>query len=99
MIAQCLIGGYGWLQVKCRRCETYASIPLEHVRRPRDTPIWKLEAALKCRSCRQELTLFPSLIFSDARDEQGHRRRLMAAPAAWFTDDDVITGPCDVRAQ
>jgi hypothetical protein len=33
-------------------CETEASIPLEHVRRPRDTPIWKLEAALKCRSCR-----------------------------------------------
>jgi hypothetical protein len=24
----------------------------EHVRRPRDTPIWKLEAALKCGSCR-----------------------------------------------
>ena len=42
--------GYGWLQVKCRRCETEASIPLQHVRRPRDTP--KLEAALKCRSCR-----------------------------------------------
>jgi hypothetical protein len=36
----------------CHRCETEASIPLEHVRRPRDTPIWKLEAALKCRSCR-----------------------------------------------
>src|SRR6266403_5160513 len=51
-IAQCLNGGYGWLQVQCRRCETEASIPLEHVRRPRDTPIWKLEAALKCRSCR-----------------------------------------------
>src|SRR6202021_2862923 len=51
-LAQCLNGGYGWLQVKCRRCETEASIPLEHVRRPRDTPIWKLEAALKCRSCR-----------------------------------------------
>jgi hypothetical protein len=40
------------LQVKCRRCETEASIPLDCVRRPRDTPIWKLEAALKCRSCR-----------------------------------------------
>ena len=52
-IAQCLNGGYGWLQVKCRRCETEASIPLEHVRRPRDTPIWKLEASLKCRSCRK----------------------------------------------
>jgi hypothetical protein len=36
----------------CRRCETRASIPLDAIRRPRDTPIWKLEAALKCRSCR-----------------------------------------------
>jgi hypothetical protein len=52
-IAQCLNCGYGWLQVQCRRCETEASIPLEHVRRPRDTPIWKLEASLKCRSCRK----------------------------------------------
>jgi hypothetical protein len=51
-ITQCLNGGYGWLQVKCHRCETEASIPLEHLRRPRDTPLWKLEAALKCRSCR-----------------------------------------------
>jgi hypothetical protein len=23
------------------------------IRRPRDTPIWKLEASLKCRSCRK----------------------------------------------
>jgi hypothetical protein len=52
-IAQCLNGGYGWLQVKCGRCETEASIPLDCVRRPRDTPIWKLEASLKCRSCRK----------------------------------------------
>jgi hypothetical protein len=35
-----------------KRCQTRASIPLEHIRRPRDTPIWKLEAAFKCRSCR-----------------------------------------------
>jgi hypothetical protein len=48
-IAQC--GGLGWLEVKCRRCETKASIPLEHVRRPRDTPIWKLEGSLRRRSC------------------------------------------------
>ena len=52
-IGQCLNGGFGWLQVKCRHCDTEASIPLEHVRRPRDTPIWKLEASLKCRSCRK----------------------------------------------
>jgi hypothetical protein len=42
----------GWLQVKCHRCSTEASLPLDAIRRPRDTPIWKLEAALKCRSCR-----------------------------------------------
>ena len=42
-IAQCLNGGLAWLEVKCRRCETTASIPLDGIRRPRDTPIWKLE--------------------------------------------------------
>jgi hypothetical protein len=52
-IAQCLNGGYGWLEVECHRCKTRASIPLDAIRRPRDTPIWKLEAALKCRSCRK----------------------------------------------
>lgn len=52
-IGQCLNGGYGWLEVKCHRCETQASISFDAVRRPRDTPIWKLEAALKCRSCRK----------------------------------------------
>jgi len=50
-IAQCLNGGYGWLEVMCHRCETRASLPLDAIRRPRETPIWKLEAALKCRSC------------------------------------------------
>lgn len=51
-IAQCLNGGYLWLEVMCRRCETRASIPLDAVRRRGDTPVWKLEAALKYRSCR-----------------------------------------------
>jgi hypothetical protein len=51
-IAQCLNGGYGWLEVECHRCKTRVSLPLDAVRRPRDTPIWKLEPALKCRSCR-----------------------------------------------
>jgi hypothetical protein len=52
-IGQCLNGGYGWLQIKCHLCETEASIPLDCVCRSRDTPIWKLEASLKCRSCRK----------------------------------------------
>jgi len=51
-IAQCLNGGYRWLEVECHRCKTRASLPLDAIRRPRDTPIWKLEPALKCRSCR-----------------------------------------------
>ena len=50
-IAQCLNGGLGWLEVECNRCKTRASLPLDAIRRPRDTLIWKLEAALKCRSC------------------------------------------------
>jgi hypothetical protein len=52
-IGQCLNGGLGWLEVECNRCKTRASLPLNAIRRPRDTPIWKLEAALKCRSCRK----------------------------------------------
>jgi hypothetical protein len=52
-IAQCLNGGLGWLEVECNRCETRASLPLDAIRRPRSTPIWKLEASLKCRSCRK----------------------------------------------
>src|ERR1035437_6279948 len=51
-IAQCLNGGYGWLEVVCHHCGTRASLRLDAIRRPRDTPIWKLEAALKCRSCK-----------------------------------------------
>ena len=31
----------------------WVSLPLSAIRRPRDTPIWKLEAALKCRSCKK----------------------------------------------
>src|SRR5215213_4079971 len=33
--------------------ERRKSLPLDAIRRPRDTPIWKLEASLKCRSCRK----------------------------------------------
>ena len=52
-IAQCLNGGLRWLEVECNRCKTRASLPLDAIRRRCDTPIWKLEAALKCRSCRK----------------------------------------------
>jgi hypothetical protein len=38
------------MEVKCHRCETSASIPLDAIRRPRDTPIRKLEGSFRCRS-------------------------------------------------
>src|SRR6266700_351678 len=51
-LAQCLNGGLAFLEVECNRCNTRASLPLDAIRRPRDAPLWKLEASLKCRSCR-----------------------------------------------
>src|SRR6476646_3032831 len=45
-IGQCLNGGYGWLEIECCRCKTRASMPLDAIRRARDTPIWKLEIVL-----------------------------------------------------
>jgi hypothetical protein len=51
---QCLNGGLAWLEVECNRCKTRASLPLDAIRRPRDTSIWKLEASLRCRSCRKD---------------------------------------------
>ena len=39
-IGQCLNGGLAWLEVECNRCKTKASLPLDAIRRPRDTPIW-----------------------------------------------------------
>jgi DNA-directed RNA polymerase subunit RPC12/RpoP len=44
-------GGYGWLEIECRRCKTRASMPLDAIRRALDTPIWKLEPSFRCRSC------------------------------------------------
>jgi hypothetical protein len=52
-IGQCIHGGLGWLEAECNRCKARASLPLDAIRRPPDTPIWKVEAALKCRSCRK----------------------------------------------
>jgi hypothetical protein len=54
-IAQCLNGGLAWLEVEGNRCRTRASLPLDAIRRRRDTPLWKLEASLKCRPAERGL--------------------------------------------
>ncbi|UYO56247.1 hypothetical protein KQX61_07160 [Rhodopseudomonas palustris] len=50
-LGQCLNGGLAWLEVECLRCKTRASLNLLYVRRRRETPIWQLEASLRCRAC------------------------------------------------
>jgi hypothetical protein len=52
-IGRCLNGGYGWLEVEMPSLQDPREHSLDAIRRPRNTPIWKLEAALKCRSCKK----------------------------------------------
>nr|WP_166309193.1 hypothetical protein [Bradyrhizobium sp. 2S1]MCK7664936.1 hypothetical protein [Bradyrhizobium sp. 2S1] len=57
-IGEALKGGFCYLEVKCRRCRTHSLIDLtavNEVRRKPDTPIWKLEASLRCRHCSEAL--------------------------------------------
>jgi hypothetical protein len=61
-IGQCLNGGLAWLQVKCHRCKTEASIPLDCLRRPRDTPIWMSAAVILARLIEPRLDLVPAVL-------------------------------------
>src|ERR1700722_12629564 len=80
-LGQCLNGGLGWLQVKCHRCKTESSIPLDCVRRPKDTPIWKLEPSLKCRSCRKGLYAPPVHMIRLTEERE-------TVPYVWVHPDD-----------
>ena len=73
MIGQCLSGGLGWLEVECNRRWTRASLPLDAIRRPRDTPIWKLEASLKCRSCRKGRSAPPVRMIKLTQTRRDHK--------------------------
>jgi hypothetical protein len=50
-------------------------------RRPRDTPIWKLEPALKCRSCRTPRYSPPVRMIKLTKERE-------IAPYAWVHPDD-----------
>src|ERR1700754_1834337 len=50
---QCINGGLGCSRSSATAVRPAPACRLMPIRRPRDTPIWKLEAALKCRSCRK----------------------------------------------
>jgi hypothetical protein len=78
-IAQCLNGGLAWLEVACNRCKTRASLPLNAIHRPGNTPIWKLEAALKCRSCRKGRYAPPGAYDQTNRDTGDHALQVGAS--------------------
>jgi hypothetical protein len=49
------------------------SISLDAVRRPRDTPLWELEASFKCRSCRKGRYAPPVYMISSRPRARSHR--------------------------
>jgi hypothetical protein len=87
-IAQCLNGGYGWLEVMCKRCQTRVSLPLDAIRRPRNTPIWKLEAALKCRSCRTRSSLGRTRLTNGIRTVAGAKGVAPVSPDPTFAEKE-----------
>src|SRR3954447_17410139 len=89
-IRRCLNGELAWLEVECNRCKTRASIPLADIRRPRDTPIWKLEAALKCRSCKKGRSAPPV-----AHDQADGDARDRALPVGASGRREVNVGPAE----
>jgi hypothetical protein len=64
-----------------RRCETRSGIPNDATRRVRSTPIWKLEAALKCRSCKKGRYAPPVHMIKLTQERE-------IAPYAWVHPDE-----------
>ena len=45
--------GYHYLEVKCFGCNTHQTVALDIVRRPKATPVHKLERYMRCKDCSQ----------------------------------------------
>src|ERR1700759_4772159 len=50
-IGKAINGGYDLLEAKCNRCRRVSLVSLRGLKRPANTPILKLEAALLCEPC------------------------------------------------
>lgn len=50
-IGDALNAGFRYLEVKCAGCGLHSTVDLTTLRRPRETPIWRLEHRMRCRSC------------------------------------------------
>jgi hypothetical protein len=71
--------------IRQRLRQTRVSLPLDAIRRPRNTPIWKLEAALKCRSCRTPRYSPPVHMIKLTKERE-------IAPYSWVHPDEMIDG-------
>jgi hypothetical protein len=72
-VRQRLNGGYGWLQVKCHLRDRGQHPAGCHPAPARHTPIWKLEAALKCRSCKKYAPPVHMIKLMEARETTPYR--------------------------
>ena len=50
-LGDALNAGFGYLEVKCLGCNTHQTVALDIVRRPKSTPVHKLERYMRCKDC------------------------------------------------
>jgi hypothetical protein len=75
------IAGAATARVRLIGVAARQGIPLDAIRCPRDTPIWKLEAALKCRSCKKGRYAPPVHMIKLTQERE-------IAPYLWTHPDD-----------
>jgi hypothetical protein len=50
-LSDALKAGYRYLEVKCLGCDAHQTVALDIVRRPKATPVHKLERYMRCKDC------------------------------------------------
>jgi transcriptional regulator with XRE-family HTH domain len=68
---------YDLLEAKCNKCDRVSLVPLRALRQPKETPIWKLEAALYCEPC------------SERRHRSRRQRASMPKRHGWLLDSSI----------
>jgi len=50
-LGEALNAGYLYLEIRCLGCDTYQTVALQIIRRPRVTPSHELERYMRCKDC------------------------------------------------
>src|ERR1700690_448740 len=96
-IAQCLNGGYSWLEVKCRRCETRTSIRrFVFCLQPIDLSCGQIGAVCKNTQCSQyvSLTLNHRVPGSSPGAPTKLFKGLDGFTLSSADQDSILNGPC-----